>query len=246
MSELLRNTQFELPSDNIIRSPGASWDTQVHLDRNPNDTWQLVSRIGLISEGGVGWFVPKEAERWLPKDLHSIDLLHNDELPRQRKVGDILRDFPKDSVARVAEVDHESRTLALDCLWPANKKRLNDFHYSWTIRIDPSEHGSNILTRIRIANPKNPRITNALGSRLDQWAMKHVARGLAQRIPSGTEEPLANDKSKNAARIAIVAGLVTNELMQRSGHRSVRLLGSLTGIASGIAIGYELGQKRSR
>lgn len=186
MTDKYPNLQPLAVGDEYIPSPAAQWDTSVMVPRNPHAVWNLLSRMGLQrpEEEGAGYFLPKRIERFLPEAVRSIDTLTKSEadLPRQREVGDRLRDVAKGSFAEVVYINHDVRSLVLDSYWPGTDKR-DAMHYSWTLHVGHSQtpDSSWVMTRIRKDMPfkRFGRIIPII----DRWAMQQLSQGLTERIP---------------------------------------------------------------
>ncbi|HEX8762707.1 MAG TPA: hypothetical protein VF733_03005 [Candidatus Saccharimonadales bacterium] len=179
-------------ANQYIPNPAVEWDSSITIPRNPDAVWLLLSRVGLQGpkEAGAGWFLPQRLERFLPEKLHSVGALavREGRLPRQREVGDRLKDFGKGAFADVVAIDHEVRALALDGHWPSKKRILRTdsehMHYTWTLHVEPIEgtpDNAQITTRVRKETPfkRFGRVVPAV----DKWGLKQLRRGLMEHLP---------------------------------------------------------------
>lgn len=214
-------TALELSGDRIIPQPDAAWDTKVAVDGPPEEVWKWLSRIGLDSEGGAGYAMPRNVDRILPERYRSM---HGGiDAVRQVEVGDELKDGPK-SVARVVEVDGtgDDKTMVLDAKWPERKGGRPGIHYSWQVVVEPNDKGgTDILARTRMADLKNPKLMRRIGPASDRWAMGLLRRGLNERISGNSESSEAtNRKLKRLSMTAVgIGGLAAIAAVRHSRSR---------------------------
>lgn len=194
----------ELSGDSLISRPDAAWDTSIKVDGSPEEVWKWLSRIGLKSEGGAGYAMPRSVDRMLPERHRSMH--GNIDDVRQVQVGDELKDGPN-SVAQVVEIDSsgETKTMVLDARWPERKSGKPGMRYSWQVVVEPNpKGGTDVLARTRMAGLKNSKLMTRIGPPSDRWAMGLLRRGLNERLDpkAGSSK---EDRVKNLKKLSIVA-----------------------------------------
>lgn len=183
-------SSIPLSGDRFITTPNVKQlDTRVTVRGNTDEIWKWFLHLGTVEEGGAGWLTPRLCDRFIPPLWRPLHTTKERDDTRELKIGDTMRDGPKDSKVEVVELNQDAwqrtKSMTLESRWLANNKR-GEVHYTWQLLVKPTadfkgNEATTLLTRTRIENPKNPKRIK-IYSWADGMAMKLVRKGLEERL----------------------------------------------------------------
>ncbi len=177
---------------------------------DPVAAWEWMKRLRLAGnqesggEGGAGWLVP--SKRWLPKNLQSPDTLDGIE---PTHVGALMRDVGhgdsgEPNYVEVIDINEEKRSICYASRWAAKPDGKQPMVYTYRITIGDDA----IMTEMRAANIKHPRVMEKVGASLDGKAIRILIRGLAGKISPEFAQAQQVERQQSRRRIGLAtAGL---------------------------------------
>lgn len=180
-----------MSGDHIIPNPDVAYDTVVTLPIDAERAWSGrfgVTRMGEVGKGYAGLLLPQRFDPILNEDLRSLPVGADE--PRRLAVGDVITDGKGD--VRVVEIDEDTSTILFESVYAPGAGQNKPMHYTWQIRVGAGEaEGTTVMTsRTRMEGLKYPRIGRLLWPKVDTFASRILAEGIARDDADTSKPPL--------------------------------------------------------
>lgn len=161
-----------LPGDDLVSPADVVMDRAFTLDAEPDVVWPWLVQLG---KRRAGWYLPRQAERLLPRPRRA--LRHLDPRLLDRHVGDVIPDWGgKEATFTLAALVPERHLL-----YTSTRGRTD---LTWCLLLTPAGGTTRVHLRLRLAPVRHRRLTATLGGAFDQLTIAGLAAGLAERVAS--------------------------------------------------------------
>lgn len=159
--------------DALVEPADVVMDRAFTVDARPESVWPWLVQLG---KGRAGWYLPRAAERFLPRSRRAARYLNPDWL--SLAVDDVIPDYGgRDATFQVAQVT-PPRALVY-------RSRRGHTSLTWSLSLEPSggEPGrTRVFLRLRMAPVRHQLLARTAGELLDRLTIAGMAAGLAERL----------------------------------------------------------------
>jgi hypothetical protein len=161
-----------LPGDDLVPDAQVSMDRAFDLPAPPETVWPWFAQLG---RNRAGWYFPAWMERTIPTRRRALRRI--EPTLQHLAPGDVIDDWGgRDATFTV--VEHTPPTTLV------HRSERGDLRISWAIVVRPSDAGSRVHLRFRIAGVRRVWLVRSGGELMDLLTVAGLAAGLRERVRS--------------------------------------------------------------
>jgi hypothetical protein len=165
------------PGDELVAAADVIMDRGFTVPAAPAATWPWLVQLG---KGRAGWYLPRSAERALPRARHALRRI--DPAWQGLQVGDVIPDYGGASATFEVAILDAPATL----VYTSRRGRTN---VSWAIMLTPlvgpqpeRRPGTRVHFRLRLGPVRHRRLAETAGGLVDLATIALMAAGLRERL----------------------------------------------------------------
>lgn len=165
-----REIATTLPGDELVAPADVVMDRACTLAATPEVVWPWLVQLG---KRRAGWYLPSVVERAIPHSRRGLRRV--DPALQRLAVGDVIPDWGGREASFTVAVLDPPRALV-------HRDVRGRTHLSWALVLSPTEAGTRLHLRLRLAPVRHVRLAETLGGLVDAVTVVGLAAGLRERV----------------------------------------------------------------
>ncbi|QZY29106.1 SRPBCC family protein [Nocardioides coralli] len=156
--------------DDLVPEADVVMDRAFTVPAPPDQVWPWLVQLG---KDRAGWYLPRPVERFVPRSRRALRRVE----PRWQglAVGDVIPDYGGREEWFRAEVVDPPTVL----VYSSRRGRTD---VSWAISLTPSDGGTRVHLRLRLAPVRHRFLARTAGGLVDLLTIAGMAAGLRERV----------------------------------------------------------------